>query len=406
MSGPKSGSYSVSNEAYRRERERREAEAVLWRVQEQVAEFEAHVHDALRRDADLQTMRLPDRPAAPDPSETADEMRATADKLGRYLELLRESFEEQQTAARTARVLRAIDGSRTHGRRARTASEALRGRKAPAERTTPSAPDQWQPIRDSVTRILGRIDVDVPGNIRASLEELGRSAMESSNASRAETIVLELRQRAVDANARAARRASDRRQAFELLASLDAAGIASETLNASLQAVVHTGRELDDHLVRDVRRKVEAAHLQADRSFVTSQLEVVLADLGYELQDGFETALVRDGIAHFQHVSWSEYAARVRLSPNSRRMTMHMVRPQGPDTRDQRLRDEEMEHSFCGQVPDLLAACATHGVDIDLDRRTAPGERPVPEVEHTGLSTASRRNRRSHARPQQERRRD
>lgn len=143
-------------------------------------------------------------------------------------------------------------------------------------------------------------------------------------------------------------------------------------------AQVDLDRALPSGLASAVAEAAEAARVERDRSFVLDAMGATLADLGYEVEDGFATAVAAEGAV--VPLPWSgEHGVQVREQAGN--LLFNVVRYVDDEGRAaDAVADRHAEQRFCSDYDRLLAAALEHGVDVHLVTPAPAGDRPLQEV--------------------------
>ena len=156
----------------------------------------------------------------------------------------------------------------------------------------------------------------------------------------------------------------------------------------------------------ELRKQEDAASLQRVRALaeaaVTSRaheathaagiLKDALQELGYEVQGDFATAFVNGESTFFQSASWGDYHCQVSNDLRRNRIHFNIVRyaSEAGGGSENRLRDQEMEQTWCGKLPQLLKALEDKALSIDLDRKLEAGAVEMQVTQNERLKPAER----------------
>jgi len=170
----------------------------------------------------------------------------------------------------------------------------------------------------------------------------------------------------------------DAKDARNMLAILGEPSTADEYgLVKRLNAVI-SGSALLDGVLRADAERIIAARDQAEAGDIALE---TLGELGYEVSGEFSTLFVKGGMVHFQKPGWKNYYVRMRVNPEDHYFNLNMVRIGEPDeSREQRVNDAEMEHTWCGDYPRLLEELSRHGIASNNTRAIDPGAVAVQAV--------------------------
>jgi hypothetical protein len=105
-----------------------------------------------------------------------------------------------------------------------------------------------------------------------------------------------------------------------------------------------------------------------------------LADLGYQVSEGLETAWVRDGKVVIKRASQSDYGVEVGGRIDSGRVQLRTVAFRSADAPAEVARDRDAETIFCGDVTKLQTLFAEAGGEIVIERALPVGAAPLRVV--------------------------
>ncbi len=268
------------------------------------------------------------------------------------------------------------------------------GRPVPVAGATP-AEDGWRDrVAASVHHALACL-----GDLQQADWEAVRSralaVLAATESGRAHTLLLVL-QDDVDARLRAAtdRRALER-QAQEFRARLAAVeavdASTAQGLRHRLDVALRTAGLacLPQQLFAELASVEARARSEADRRYALQAAAQCLAELGYEVDEGFET--VAPGRPEYvSRPDWQGYAVQVRTLPATGDIIFNVVRSQGvPST----ARDTQIETAWCEDFRAARVRAGQLGVSIDLKEHVPAGVVPVQVVEESVVSAPGRRRR-------------
>lgn len=241
-------------------------------------------------------------------------------------------------------------------------------------------PAQSARFRETVARILARLDLPEKSVIPEELDKLAAEILLAPSLERAEHLAAELRlgvQRFHDERAAQSR---DAEEAVALLEGLPEPAPAA--LRAALEQVIAGIRRLDEptrQAALDLRERIE-------REAAALVLEQSLRDLGYEVEGVENTLFVEGGVVHFQRQGWEDYFVRLRLDPAEKTLNFNVVRARGGEENEVRKRlDTLAEDRWCSEFPRLLKTLAARGVNLEVTRQLGAGELPVQAVDPASL---------------------
>jgi hypothetical protein len=162
-------------------------------------------------------------------------------------------------------------------------------------------------------------------------------------------------------------------------------GTAVDDVVKELKALKRAGRPalLEPYRMRMVEtQKREVARLERERK--RAAVLESLQELGYEISEEMETALVQAGKVVIHKPGDSEYAVEVVANDDLSMLQTTMVRFADSDkmTEQQRLRDTEREEAWCEDHARLRQKMAERGLRTNFKLKIAAGAHPVRVVVH------------------------
>jgi len=272
---------------------------------------------------------------------------------------------------------------------------------ASLQRTIPSAVESSTPrrqgVNDNVRDILASLDPGTPKQHQAQIESLAKSCLATIDPGRAELLLTDLRVRVNRLNRAtrdeqrclAERRDKEAGEARDLIQRLGALGQAAEGALRDDLLKVSSG---EAPFTEALRLAATSALAKAERNYAGFVLKDALEQLGYEVQDKFETLFAQDGSNFFQRPSWGDYHCRITVDADRERLNFDVVRYGAGETEslDRTLLDKEMEEKWCEEVPGLLCRLAENGVAVDLTRKLAPGSIALQVIDDERLKPKGR----------------
>lgn len=376
MSGPKSGSYSVSYAAIRMQRlaEERRREAQRVAAQEKLRGLLGEIATCRRELASL-------RDAHKDMHIAVDVASVPAQPPEKIEDIQQEQARCQQIhnrlRAERDKVAGILELDRIMASALKAADRARAAENKPARETTA---EQLQAIAARATAAIGNLPAALSDSQRAEIESAMQLCIETGNPAAAELRLTNMRVMIHKALAEAALKQEQKEQqqqqesaaACDLLARLDVLGnAASEELRLKLRAVSAGQTTLDEAL----RKDAEAAIKNSESGYAGHVLKQTLEEMGYDVQEGFETLFDQGGQCFFQQPDWDEHYVRVSIDPQRQRLNLDMVHygTVEDDSSAQAAKDTAMEEQWCGQVSNLMEHLSERGLTIDLTRKLAPG---------------------------------
>jgi hypothetical protein len=371
LSGPKSYGYTVDIAALERARERRSLLDSIDRLQARHAELIAQAKRANEAYGDEIGTITPVMTIAA-PQASLDQIRIVERELSERV--VREETELQQQITHVTRSLVGSGLDLALDETLDNVADLLTARQ-------PAPTEQDDDAQSEVRRLLARLDCRSPTDLETVRRTVATAL--SAKGSRMALALESLRVAIGAANEREAARESARLRLEQLEARLDGLDPAicmptRETLSSAHNREL--SQEALESLERVVDRTVVAAQAADERGYVADQLKHAFAELGYDVSEGFATAIVDGGyvdVAKSQD-AWAGYAVRVRLPTDGERIAFNMVRGEAWRP-DQAAHDAEMESAFCKDVPQIQQSL--NGVELEARRLAAPGEVPVQVVD-------------------------
>jgi hypothetical protein len=134
--------------------------------------------------------------------------------------------------------------------------------------------------------------------------------------------------------------------------------------------------ELEEEATSALHRSREEAAAQAKRQAVLKGL----AELGYQVSEGLETAWVRDGKVVIKRASQPDYGVEIGGRVDSGRVQMRTVAFRSAGAPTEVARDRDAETIFCGDVTKLQTLFAEAGGEIVIERALPVGAAPLRGV--------------------------
>lgn len=395
MSGPKTSSYGLAASLRAKlaeearqlaEQRRRELEAqqrqmlqdTIAAEQAQLEQIWAGMRDAVARFPN-ETLQLTKRKLEAPKSSDIPQLEAYRGALRTLVAEQRRSLERESQRATANESLRASLGSLLA--------------QIPAV-PAPSAPDTGAVPRSD--RLLQRLELE-PGE--APPEPLVALAEQLDRVSdgRAGALETELRYQIQRHNEGQSERRRLRQEAADLFATLPGPVSTEEQRLAGRLSRAALGEgALDGALRAEVAVWQQRAKARAEQTQVAQVLRDSLEDLGYDVEEGFSTLFVDQGMVHFTRPDWAGYYVRLRINPAERYLNFNLVRAAAGQatTLDQERRDLEAEQRWCGEYGTLLRRLEAEGLDTQAQREVPAGTMAVQTLAaepRVGKSAARRR---------------
>jgi hypothetical protein len=194
----------------------------------------------------------------------------------------------------------------------------------------------------------------------------------------------------------------------EAAARLATARTAAETegllteVRIRVQAANRRTAERRTEAARRAAEEEAAAQAADERRYVLDSITAAFGELGYEVDQHFETLTAQDGTVTLTRDGWSQHAVRMRVEDAepvagdsarpSPRATLRaaLVRTQPPRSEEERRIDVEREQEWCATFEAARARLAGSGIGSDVRWRLDPGEQQLPiapEARHTRART-------------------
>lgn len=290
--------------------------------------------------------------------------------------------------------------------RAATLDEQLRATLAQALQTAPPGIDdllhnyaiqrnlrpgldsrQSAAYRDTVARLLGRLELAPGVAVPLELEALAKEILLAPGAERAENLALELRLQIQRHREEQQRLHNDAAEKQAWLAALPAD--APPPLRAALELAAAGLRRLTPEQQANIEAILETVrqhHARREQEAAAYVLQQSLRDLGYQVEDIENTLFVEGGVVHFQRQGWEDYHVRLRLDPRENTINFNVVRPRGMEESAVRKRQDFLaEERWCAEFPKLQQTLAARGIPLKIQRQLGAGELPVQTVDPAGL---------------------
>ena len=143
---------------------------------------------------------------------------------------------------------------------------------------------------------------------------------------------------------------------------------------------------------REEAEKEAAEQAQAERDYVLQAVSTAFDDLGYEVEEGFETLTAQDGTVILTRDGWPDHAVKLRIDePNTLRAAL--VRTGEPESEEDRRRDVEREEEWCAAFEAARNRLARAGVASDVRWQIDPGEHRLPVAREARQTRKARRER-------------
>lgn len=407
MSGPKGTSVRVVSAAELEARALTQARARLQQTARRAEQLAAELAAARGRG-----IAAPPLSAIPRSwPRTSGACKDLADRIGAELVATQAELGRLVCADRARSVLAAMSGSSASDGPAVTVDlrESVRQRReaattgrsgsvgTPAGGTTPSRPSESEHvararIAAAVEKALARLQID--DEATHELDRLAGEVLAAPSTARAETLLRVLQDDVQNYNRRAALRKANRAELEglrESLLGLDPATCAP--VLQDLEALLVAGATVSAQLAEEVTRVRARCTANADRRFALEVAAACLEELGYEVEDAFDTVVATDGLTYLRRAGWPGYAVQVRSTPGRAELGFNVVRSSAAAADP--VRGAEIETQWCTHFERLQERARDRGVDLMLTRSERPGALPLQQVADQRLAGAAARQRRA-----------
>ncbi|WP_157437298.1 hypothetical protein [Actinoplanes subtropicus] len=238
-----------------------------------------------------------------------------------------------------------------------------------------AAPTPSRQVAESLERVLSRLDGGVPPPLAAALQRRAADALLARTETSQLRLLDDLRYSVHQANQQAHRRRTALRELAGRLAGFSGAAI-DEAMAKILAAAVEPEPDLDG-LARAVDTAITATLAPLVRDYTRQALRESLQEIGCAVEEDFEVALGRDGLAHLHRNGWDELAVRVRSRGDENAYYFNMIAPADAEETDL----AAVEHQWCSAVDQLLPALSARGLRVTTTHRSEEGEAQVQPVD-------------------------
>ncbi|MCU7730049.1 hypothetical protein ODJ79_40580 [Actinoplanes sp. KI2] len=243
----------------------------------------------------------------------------------------------------------------------------------PQQAATPAPSRQ---VAESLERVLSRMDGGVPPELAATLQRRAADALKARTETNQLRLLDDLRYSVDQANQDVRRRRTALTELAGRLAGFT--GPAVEEAQAMILAAAADPDPDLDGLAQAVEAAITATLAPMVRDYTRQALRDALEEVGCAVEEGFDVALGRDGLAHLHRDGWDDLAVRVRSRPGPENAYyFNMVAP--ADAHDSDV--AEVEQQWCSAVDRLVPALAAHGVRVTTTHRSEEGEAQVQPVD-------------------------
>jgi hypothetical protein len=229
--------------------------------------------------------------------------------------------------------------------------------------------------------ILGE---EAAAEFKNRLRRIFSGEVSSSRSLLVDSLEVDLAQAVSKARERAALQSHLRMLAAELTQ------IGSESSLSLAKAILARIDETTEALGELEKEATEAINQSREEAAAHSRRDAILkglAALGYQVNEGMETAWVRDGRVVIKRAAQPGYGVEIGGKVESGRMQMRTVAIRSPNTPADAMRDKDAETIFCGDVAKLQGQLAATGGGIVIERAMPIGATPLRVVTDTSSSS-------------------
>lgn len=171
----------------------------------------------------------------------------------------------------------------------------------------------------------------------------------------------------------------------------EAEGLLTEVRLRVQSANLHTAERHAEAAADRARREV-AEQVAAEREYLLAAVTSAFEELGYEVDEGFETLTAKEGAIMLGKDGWPDHAVKVRVDDLAQ-IRAALVRTAEPASEEERRLDVEREEEWCAAFEAARQRLTSAGIRSDVRWRLDPGEQrlPVaPEARQTRTRTKQR----------------
>lgn len=369
MSGPKTSSYDIERARRLEEEARRRVLGEARLLVDRSAALAARIEGLRSTYGDLEVTA----PVllAPESGDRPALERFCADAEAR-LAAASDALEQALHGARRTAVLAALNEVADLGGPVDADVDGLLAQAAAAEHRSEAAAARRRRVEGAIEEIAALADAD-----QLALRDALAGAVSEVAPERQQHLLTQLESMIDHARQRQRAAARSRRRAEDLLA--EALGYDDDELGplvADLRAVRDGARPLTEAEESAARHALAAAGRRADDRLVRTAIADALEDLGYEVDQGFETLAPGEhlDLTRTGSPDWAGYAVRARAD-DAGGIRWHLVRdasvqPTGAG-------DAARETSWCQDLASVHQQLAELGVATEITASMAAGEVPV-----------------------------
>ena len=377
MSGPKSASYTVSNNSLLTARRWAELVGRANALSEELSKAAGHWQKAKgQHGADFPAWSYGEAPPDIDKMKDNDALEAVVSDLAERVAKAQGEYAQQsalfniRTSLQAASQLQAADS--------RAAVSSAKEEKAQREER------ELRRCAEEVSCLLETLVTEVSDQDRTAIEQRAQETVESP-VSRRRALLVQLCldiQRANAAGQARQRMVEQAEQWRERLLGLE--GPEVEELDRALRQVVDGQASLSPDMAQKVEDVVARATEASDREYALGVITEELENLGYVVEVGFETASAQ-GSEMLLHkpVMEDDYHVSLQVEAGASLLHTKMVREaSGRSERSAKRErtDHQMERIWCQDFAAALAATERRGVRGRIAKRVEAGQVPVQTI--------------------------
>lgn len=253
------------------------------------------------------------------------------------------------------------------------------GATAAASAGTPVA-RPGEALRGDIMRVAGRLLAGVTAQDREAIARTAERVLTARSRTEALNRLGDMRARVDRANATATGRRAQAAEAARFLQPLAHADKTARPLREDLLQVVAGAAPLTETLRERARQAAAELQQAADRRYVRHCVTESLAELGYAVDEGFQTAVARNGLLQVTRSEWNAHGVRLALDDEKGELRAVVVRTREDGSWDATRVDTERESQWCAAQEKLKAILAAKSITFDVRSLTEPGSRPVHVV--------------------------
>jgi hypothetical protein len=171
----------------------------------------------------------------------------------------------------------------------------------------------------------------------------------------------------------------------------EAEGLLTEVRLRVQAANLHTAERHAEAAAVRARREA-AERMATEREYLLNAVTEAFEELGYEVDEGFETLTAKEGALVLARDGWPDHAVKV-LVDDASQIRAALVRTAEPASEEERRLDVEREEEWCAAFEAARQRLTSAGISSDVRWRLDPGEHrlPVaPEARQTRTRTKQR----------------